>query len=514
MHRFFTKEDSIQSLNLLLDDNRSHLGSFGAAPIDQTILYKVFVLAQLHYPTAEEFREILEKNISAPQLFENLTLDALHNIKQDKIDFSYSGASLIDLTESLYEASSSGRTKTTRLLYGSFPSVLLGFIWNHNSGVISKILDSDPRSNAMLNFDRSRFALTATGIRFQISSNWSGKLILALTKFKKPMFWFGKRYAPNFYAYLVRGILKFTKSNIKDSEGRFIPIFGNKIFMNDYANWNRKTLSRIKTLIQNTESDLYLTLHDDIVYRIPDFFSDERIAEFMNVLDLARVATHVFVPSLAESQNIARHFPSAANISVVHWSGDHILKLGSEAFKRSSGGSKTFLHFLGNDPRKNSFRIFSAMFNVVKKGSHFDLIIVGNPPSLGTSLFSIFEEFKRFGVKIDFVTNISEEGLVSIYQRSDCLIYCSLAEGFGIPIVEASAVGCAVITSNFGSMLEVGNMCSGVIFVDPFDISDIEQALLIFVDSETSHKSMNSASPRPWRDVYGDILNVMGVPFE
>lgn len=59
-----------------------------------------------------------------------------------------------------------------------------------------------------------------------------------------------------------------------------------------------------------------------------------------------------------------------------------------------------------------------------------------------------------------------------LYAASDALIYCSLYEGFGLPILDAFAVGCPVITSSVSSMPEVGG--NAAIFVDPTKVDEIE----------------------------------------
>ena len=56
------------------------------------------------------------------------------------------------------------------------------------------------------------------------------------------------------------------------------------------------------------------------------------------------------------------------------------------------------------------------------------------------------------------------------------LVYASLFEGFGIPILEAMSCGTPVITSNLTSMPEVGG--DAVLYVDPFSTASISDALL------------------------------------
>lgn len=60
---------------------------------------------------------------------------------------------------------------------------------------------------------------------------------------------------------------------------------------------------------------------------------------------------------------------------------------------------------------------------------------------------------------------VSDEGMARLLARSAGLLFCSLAEGFGLPVLEAIACGCPVIASDIPVMREVGE--TGCVFVDP-----------------------------------------------
>ena len=123
----------------------------------------------------------------------------------------------------------------------------------------------------------------------------------------------------------------------------------------------------------------------------------------------------------------------------------------------------------------------------------------------------MFENLSALGIKLDFFKDLSEESLSLLYQRSDCLVYCSLDEGFGLPIAEAGTIGCTVITSNFGSMLEVGQRYRTVVFVNPYQTQEIENALLEFMDSPKRQILVKDSSASTWRSAFELILKSMGV---
>jgi glycosyltransferase involved in cell wall biosynthesis len=77
--------------------------------------------------------------------------------------------------------------------------------------------------------------------------------------------------------------------------------------------------------------------------------------------------------------------------------------------------------------------------------------------------------------------------MVDAYERADLVIFVSLAEGFGMPIIEAQAVGRPVIVSNLSPMKEVAG--EGALAVDPFDIEAIRSAIrTVIEDGQLRHR--------------------------
>lgn len=73
------------------------------------------------------------------------------------------------------------------------------------------------------------------------------------------------------------------------------------------------------------------------------------------------------------------------------------------------------------------------------------------------------------------ITHLLYEDLPLLYSAAKVLLYPSLYEGFGLPIIEAMACGLPVITSNTSSMPEVGD--SAPLYVDPQNTADISDKL-------------------------------------
>ncbi len=100
------------------------------------------------------------------------------------------------------------------------------------------------------------------------------------------------------------------------------------------------------------------------------------------------------------------------------------------------------------------------------------LVYVG--PELGPEM----QELARaHGVaeRVRTVQNVSHEELRALYAGATALLFPSLQEGFGWPLIEAQACGCPVFTSDLPPMNEIGG--PGAVYVDPNDAAAIAQAI-------------------------------------
>ena len=82
---------------------------------------------------------------------------------------------------------------------------------------------------------------------------------------------------------------------------------------------------------------------------------------------------------------------------------------------------------------------------------------------------------ERSGVAFVEHGRLRDSELLEAYRRCDFVMFASLYEGFGLPILEAQATGRPVITSNFGAMAEAAG--EGAFLVDPFSVESIRSAV-------------------------------------
>lgn len=152
-------------------------------------------------------------------------------------------------------------------------------------------------------------------------------------------------------------------------------------------------------------------------------------------------------------------YPGMTNISAKHYSvpQNYILSVGTI------------------QPRKNFVRLIEAFSTITSKNPGLELVIVGKK---GWLYEETLEAPTKFGVekKVQFLHNVSDNELVTLYKHARCLVLPSLYEGFGFPVLEAMAYKCPVVVSNVSSLPEIAGDAG--IYVDPDSVPSISQGLL------------------------------------
>ena len=108
------------------------------------------------------------------------------------------------------------------------------------------------------------------------------------------------------------------------------------------------------------------------------------------------------------------------------------------------------------------------------KGISCKLLIIGKISECNLHLLQDSE------IEYENKVGIPFEEIIESYISADILFFASTFEGFGMPILEAQAIGRPVITSNILSMPEVGG--GAAIYVDPLDIAEIKNTLIKLID--------------------------------
>ena len=184
------------------------------------------------------------------------------------------------------------------------------------------------------------------------------------------------------------------------------------------------------------------------------------------------------------------------------------LTVKKEMQRKYSGGNPYFVYLGSLHPRKNITNLINAYDRYRhKRGGHNHLVIIGRAAWKYDTIKSVYDQ-SPFRDDIHIYHNIGEEAK-QILASAEALIYISLFEGFGIPILEAFSAEIPVITSNVSSMPEVAK--DAAILVDPTDIDNISKAM---IDIKNDHQKSELISKGKSRLQYFDWKNTADIVYQ
>jgi len=123
---------------------------------------------------------------------------------------------------------------------------------------------------------------------------------------------------------------------------------------------------------------------------------------------------------------------------------------------------------IGCDGYKNALLFFKAFQNLLKP-DNFSIVCVGGKPDLEPELSGLVYQNHVHLLRLE------DPELSVAYSGAIALVYPSLYEGFGLPIAEAMACGCPVITCRNSSIPEVAG--EAAIYVDEYKVEEMVEAL-------------------------------------
>lgn len=171
---------------------------------------------------------------------------------------------------------------------------------------------------------------------------------------------------------------------------------------------------------------------------------------------------------IAVSESSTKEVSRAFNLPIeiihpIHHGVDH--KIFTPSGEKSNPGRPYLLHVSVHAPKKNIERVFAG----------YSRIPLGRRPQM----IAVMPKYEDRAPNIDGVHIIRDQlplsELARWYRGALGLIFPSLHESFGMPIVEAMASGCPVVTSNTGACSEVAG--TAALLVNPRSIAEISTAM-------------------------------------
>jgi glycosyltransferase involved in cell wall biosynthesis len=219
--------------------------------------------------------------------------------------------------------------------------------------------------------------------------------------------------------------------------------------------------------------------------------------------EAVRLADRVIAVSEHTARDLLTEFPEAeGKVRVVPLGASALLKPQPRETLQTLGIDGPFFLFVGTlEPRKNLHRLLEAYASLPEGvRDSAQMVIAGGKGWGGVDVPSIAAQLNIKG-RIRIVGHASDALLSTLYAHALFLAMPSLYEGFGLPLVEAMAMGTPVLTSNCASMPEVAGDAG--LLVDPSDVNSISNGLLAMIMDHSlrqrlSEKAKATAARYSW----------------
>lgn len=171
-----------------------------------------------------------------------------------------------------------------------------------------------------------------------------------------------------------------------------------------------------------------------------------------------------------------------------------------------------YILYVGNvKPHKNLVTLVKA-FELIKDTIDHNLVIVGKKEGFITGDTEVSKMAEALGERVVFTGFIPDDVLISYYKKADLLVFPSLYEGFGLPPLEAMAVGCATAVSNIASIPEACE--NATVYFDPLDERDMSEKILKVLTDEglkasLIQKGRTHVNKFSWENTASEIIRVL-----
>jgi len=145
------------------------------------------------------------------------------------------------------------------------------------------------------------------------------------------------------------------------------------------------------------------------------------------------------------------------------------------------------LHVGRLEPRKNLARLVEACRLLNDRGLDFQLVLCG-PQGPGSENLLAMIRRPEFEGRVICTGAVPDQDLAVLYQEASCCAMPSLYEGFGLPVLEAMASGCPVVSSNRSSLPEITG--EAALYFNPESVEEMSTVLEILLTDSAVRENL------------------------
>lgn len=267
---------------------------------------------------------------------------------------------------------------------------------------------------------------------------------------------------------------------------------------------------------------IVVTIHDLAFKIFPDYFPKKDLVKLNKLSDLAiSNADHIIAVSNSTKNDILKFYPqiSKEKITVIYHGFDPELfqrELSQEEWesilKSYNLKPKSYLLYVGAiQPRKNLEVLIEAFEKIKEKNPELKLVFAGAPAWKYQTTLDKIAASKVSG-DIIVTGNLEFEKISTLYQYAKMLVFPSLYEGFGIPVLEAMAAKVPVILARNSSLVEVGG--EAALYFETENSTDLASCMQRIIEDdvlsgELVRKGSEHAANFSWEKCARETLDIL-----
>lgn len=239
---------------------------------------------------------------------------------------------------------------------------------------------------------------------------------------------------------------------------------------------------------------LVVTIHDlSYVYYPQEFLKKDLYKLTHWTKESVEKAAKIICVSQTTKKDVMKHYAIPEEKIVVIYNGYE--KTVSENKNNTSKILSTYslsdtkyLLYAGTlQPRKNISFLVRTFAKLHINYPTLKLVLTGKKGWLYDEIFETVQSLS-LQKKVIFTGYVSDEELITLYRNALCFVHPSLYEGFGLPLIEAMANGCPVVSSFASSLPEIGG--DACLYFDPKNEADLTEKLQTIIESQTTRKEL------------------------